>query len=349
MFTVLRAWQKNHEALFCILITLWTLAHCRVVPGTRKAAATIHFKSTFQKSGIDRPINFGMLLIGNAPLNTNFRAGQTREDLDRNGRKHTTKSLDYEFDYQSDSAWNENAQWKPHARSGESPQSIQNLQRLNPLVECGTDSMALIMRGGLPHHPLYFTVDRGENAAPLPLKQLPPQCGYTLTTSRNMIFTAPYLGCYGIQDGGSYVLPLLWSGTPVKMSCPVTPALLPTPSVSCYPFGMVVKVPQRLTVSEDLRVKVSDEWKPFSTVAHCDYNVMNYPRGLVITAPYAPCGAFKDGNHTLNILSRHGELELPPQHSNQYNAATSSRPFHNGGNNYIQQLFQSNPLESDVP
>ncbi|KAJ8356784.1 hypothetical protein SKAU_G00195780, partial [Synaphobranchus kaupii] len=320
MFTVLKAWQKNHGALLCVLITLGTLAYCRVVPGTRKATATNDFKSNIQKrvhdlrSDSETPVNYGTLLIGKAQLNGNFRVGQTREGLERNEMKYQTKSLDYEFDYQSDSALNEHAQWTPRALSGSSakasPPPIQNLLHLSPLVECGTDTMMLIIRGGIPHHPLHFMVDRGGSATPLPLKQVPPQCGYTLTTSQNMIFTAPYLGCYGIQDGGSYVLPLLWSGTPVKMSCPIIPTLHPSPSVSCYPFGMVVNIPQRLASSKDIRVKVKDEWQPSSMVAHCDYNVMSHPGGLVITAPYGPCGAVKDGSHTLNILSREGELQL---------------------------------------
>ncbi|KAJ8274668.1 hypothetical protein COCON_G00092930 [Conger conger] len=297
MFTVLMAWQKHYEALLWILIALGTLTHCRVVPGTRKVAATIGLKSNLQKRGnyrggdSERPINYGMLLIGNAPLNTN-RDGQTRESFERKEMKHNAK-YDNDIDYQSDSAWDGHIQVKHHALSGfsdqASTQSIQNLLHHNPLVECGTDSMKLIMRGGLPHHPLYFMVDRGENAIPLPLMQVPLQCGHTRATSQYVIFTAPYLGCYGIQDGGSYVLPLLWSGAHVRMVCPVTPALLPSPSVSCYRFGMVVNLPQRLG-SKGVKVKVMNEWQSISMVGYCDYNVMTHPGGQVITAPYTPCG-----------------------------------------------------------
>lgn len=42
-----------------------------------------------------------------------------------------------------------------------------------------------------------------------------------------------------------YVLPLLWRGTPVRMSCPtsqIQSQALSPPSVCCTPFGMTVKV-----------------------------------------------------------------------------------------------------------
>lgn len=47
-----------------------------------------------------------------------------------------------------------------------------------------------------------------------------------------------------IQDG-SYVLPLLWRGTPVKMSCPVSqisPHTVGLSSLCCSSHGMTVKV-----------------------------------------------------------------------------------------------------------
>ena len=41
-----------------------------------------------------------------------------------------------------------------------------------------------------------------------------------------------------ISQGDDYVLPLRLWGKPMTMSCP---AVLPPPSVSCFPSGMVVK------------------------------------------------------------------------------------------------------------
>ena len=55
----------------------------------------------------------------------------------------------------------------------------------------------------------------------------------------------------------SYVLPLLWRGTPVKMSCPVThiqPQAAGPTSLCCSPYGMTVKV-QGLSATEELKVK----------------------------------------------------------------------------------------------
>lgn len=56
------------------------------------------------------------------------------------------------------------------------------------------------------------------------------------------------------QDDG-YVLPLLWRGTPVKMSCPasqIQSQAVGPPSVCCSPYGMTVKV-QGLSATEVLR------------------------------------------------------------------------------------------------
>lgn len=53
----------------------------------------------------------------------------------------------------------------------------------------------------------------------------------------------------------SYVLPLLWRGTPVKMSCPtsqIQSQALSPPSVCCSPYGMTVKV-HGLAAAEVLR------------------------------------------------------------------------------------------------
>lgn len=46
-------------------------------------------------------------------------------------------------------------------------------------------------------------------------------------------------------QGDSYVLPLLWRGTSVKMSCPVSQSqseAVDPPSVCCSPYSMTIKV-----------------------------------------------------------------------------------------------------------
>ena len=55
---------------------------------------------------------------------------------------------------------------------------------------------------------------------------------------------APQLLLYLCQNG-SYVLPMLWWGSPLKLACPVkmaTPAPSYSPSVFCSTTGMVVQI-----------------------------------------------------------------------------------------------------------
>ncbi|RXN27702.1 proline-rich extensin EPR1 [Labeo rohita] len=102
----------------------------------------------------------------------------------------------------------------------------------------------------------------------------------------------------------TFVLPLLWWGLPVKVSCSSLTSVKSAPTVSCYTNGMIVRLHRG--VSENLKIKVMNEWQPLLKVsARCGYSLVSHPEGLVIHAPYMPCTEPK----VLENL----DLLLPPQ------------------------------------
>ncbi|XP_042370620.1 extensin-like [Plectropomus leopardus] len=113
---------------------------------------------------------------------------------------------------------------------------------------------------------------------------------------------AQYDACHIIQEDGSFVLPLLWRGTPVRMSCPASELQPRPPSVCCSPYGMTVRV-QGLQTTEELRVNVRGEWTPLVVLAEqCGYTLDRRDAEIVITAPFVTCGiTVKDGKHTLPL------------------------------------------------
>lgn len=64
-------------------------------------------------------------------------------------------------------------------------------------------------------------------------------------------------GCAAwLVQGDNYVLPLLWRGTPVKVSCPasqVEPQSANPPALCCAPYGVTVKL-HKVSAEEDLRL-----------------------------------------------------------------------------------------------
>lgn len=58
--------------------------------------------------------------------------------------------------------------------------------------------------------------------------------------------------CWHIQ-GDNYVLPLLWRGTPAKVSCPASQAVprsTDPPTICCAPYGVIVKLHKVSAVEE---------------------------------------------------------------------------------------------------
>uniref|UniRef100_A0A8C2E4S2 Uncharacterized protein n=1 Tax=Cyprinus carpio TaxID=7962 RepID=A0A8C2E4S2_CYPCA len=113
------------------------------------------------------------------------------------------------------------------------PSVSAKLRHLGSSVQCSNDSMILRIPGPrMPH----FLVDRGEES-PMPLSEMPASCGFSLKRARRDVsLVTPYRGCHVRQKGGSYILPLIIMGSPVQVSCPVSP---PLPTVSCFSSGMI--------------------------------------------------------------------------------------------------------------
>ncbi|KAA0722799.1 hypothetical protein E1301_Tti008701 [Triplophysa tibetana] len=89
---------------------------------------------------------------------------------------------------------------------------------MSPTLRCGGDLMNLQLFGS--------GVDQVElcrgGSAPVPLSHLPPNYGSTSPTHGGLVFSTPYDGCGVSQQVGNYVMQLLWQGTPVNISCPMT-------------------------------------------------------------------------------------------------------------------------------
>ncbi|XP_059420089.1 mucin-2-like [Carassius carassius] len=179
--------------------------------------------------------------------------------------------------------------------------TVERLLGMKPKVDCVGDLMKLTVHGREAPFGSNLLIDRG-SIPPLPLVQLPSECGHIfLRTWRDFVFTIPYNGCYVSQERDTFVLPLLWWGLPVKMSCSSMTSTESEPMVSCYSNGMIVRLNSR-GVSENLKIKGMNEWQPLLEVsARCGYSLVSHPEGVVIHAPYMPCMEPKDGMFTLSM------------------------------------------------
>ncbi|XP_034750294.1 uncharacterized protein LOC117958136 [Etheostoma cragini] len=229
--------------------------------------------------------------------------------------------------YQADSAVSGPAQACQERTRGQRLRGSQDSwQRLQPLVECGDAAMTLTVRR---RRAVQLQLDR-VNESSVPLSRLPPQCGYAVqTTWRDLSLKAQYDACHVTQEDDGFVLPLLWRGTPVKMSCPasrIQPVAVGPSSLCCAPHSLTVRV-QGPHAAEDVRVNVRGEWTPVVVLAEqCDYTLDRQDAEIVITAPFITCGiTVKDGKYTLSLqieektftlacpVSPHEELPLTPQ------------------------------------
>ncbi|XP_068509526.1 uncharacterized protein [Syngnathus scovelli] len=170
-------------------------------------------------------------------------------------------------------------------------------RKLQPEVDCGDGAMTLTVRR---RRALHLLLDR-ENESSLHLSHLPPRCGYSVeTTWTQLSLIVQYNACHVTQQGGSYVLPLQWRGTPVKMSCPlsaVKPPNMRPSSVCCSPHGMNVRLP----TAQDVKVNVRGEWTPvFLLAQQCGYTLDRRDTEIFIAAPFITCG-ITDGKHTLHL------------------------------------------------
>ncbi|CAM4732384.1 unnamed protein product [Leuciscus chuanchicus] len=176
------------------------------------------------------------------------------------------------------------------------------LRRLGPFVQCGSDSMTLRIPGQIrmPH----FLVDRGVES-PVPLSEMPSSCGFSLKRARRDVsLDAPYQGCHVRQQGGRYVLPLFIMGSPVQMSCPLSP---PLPKVSCLPSGMIISLAVR---ADNVKVQVDGSWQPLLLAySKCSFTLEIVDGSLVITAPFTgSCWEMKDND--MQLLLMYGDREV---------------------------------------
>ncbi|XP_061879546.1 DNA-directed RNA polymerase II subunit RPB1-like isoform X2 [Entelurus aequoreus] len=109
---------------------------------------------------------------------------------------------------------------------------------------CAAEQMKLrVQAPGLQH----ISVQQA-NGRPLPLSLVPPTCGYNmLWNSGGFLMLVPYGGCHMLQQGGSFVLPMLWQELPVSLWCPKPPRTTAAPS------DLQVQVPPFLLHNPEMR------------------------------------------------------------------------------------------------
>ncbi|XP_019128869.1 adhesive plaque matrix protein-like [Larimichthys crocea] len=230
------------------------------------------------------------------------------------GTKAAKNLLDVDTDYQADMAWGQPKQPKENGPTADNA-AVERLLKMEPKVECTGDSMKLQVQDAASTPGSLFFVDRGSLLSPLPLSKLPPSCGYTIkSTRREFVLVAPYDGCFVALEEGSYILPLLWLGLPMRMSCPsMRQSTTNPPMVTCHAEGMVIKIEGTLPVSR-IKVNLNDNWEPLMKVSpRCAFSVVVHPDGVVISVRYAPCLEKKGEMYSLE-LAGDGETKIscPP-------------------------------------
>ncbi|XP_029910603.1 uncharacterized protein LOC115361323 [Myripristis murdjan] len=237
---------------------------------------------------------------------------------------------DSEAGYQADFTGFQGVQGKVLGPSFDASPHFSEWLALRPLVQCDGHIMTLTASGlGSTN----LLVDR-EGASPISLFQLPADCGYSVRMSwRDLVMMAPYDGCYITQENGSYVLPMLWWGNPLKLLCPVQ-VLTPTPSPShtalsvlCSSYGIAVQIHGKKDDMPILAV-VNGEWVLFIS-PDCAHHVDSHPGGFMVFIPFsAPCVAVEDGLHVLLLLDGKGyTLSCPVDSSlSPYSPSSPSSP-----------------------
>ncbi|XP_054624187.1 titin-like isoform X2 [Dunckerocampus dactyliophorus] len=187
---------------------------------------------------------------------------------------------------------------------------VEQLLQMDPKVECTADSMKLQVQDISSTPGSLILVDRGTLMSPLPLSMLPQSCGYTIrSTQSNMVLVAPYNGCFVTVQEDTYVLPLLWWGLPVRMTCPLMRQSSNGPMVTCHAEGMVVKVEWTLPASK-IKINLNGDWEWLTTASlKCGITVGEHVEGVSIFVRYAPCVEIKDGMYTV-LLAGEGEAKV---------------------------------------
>ncbi|XP_033944558.2 histone-lysine N-methyltransferase 2D-like [Pseudochaenichthys georgianus] len=203
--------------------------------------------------------------------------------------------------YHADSA-SVHAEDRSEVRGHSLSASKESWRKLKPVVDCGNDAMTLTVRW---RRAVQLQLSR-VNESSVPLNQPPPHCGYSVqNTWRDLSLIARYDACHVKHEEEGFVLPLLWRGTPAKMSCP-TPQTQPwasgPSSLCCSLHGMTFTV-QGPHAAEDIRVNVRGEWASLSVLEErCGYTVERRDAEIIIAAPFITCGITdEDGKHSLSF------------------------------------------------
>ncbi|XP_016381504.1 uncharacterized protein LOC107718782 isoform X2 [Sinocyclocheilus rhinocerous] len=213
-------------------------------------------------------------------------------------------------------------------QSGSSSQSTGMWLAL-PMVRCSEEVMTLTAAGKEYTHIFVERVD----AAPLHLFQVPAFCGYSVrVTWEDLVLMAPYDGCYIIQENGSYVLSLLWWGSPIKISCPMTPVISqPTPSVLCSHFGMVITIEGAREAAEKHRVKVNGKILPLLSET-CAYRIHSPPEVVLLHTVFSSrCVTVTEKENLLVVIldGKQFTLSCPlPHHLIPFLPYLHSHPYH---------------------
>ncbi|KAK5618731.1 hypothetical protein CRENBAI_012646 [Crenichthys baileyi] len=285
--------SKGCVIVACLGLLVFVMSLCNCTKLTRLKAldesreTSVHTKSQPQR----RHLHHGKLLIGQSSL----------KDAKLNGTNSLETVLDVEADYQADMGW----QFRQLAEKGDwQKMAMENLLKMESKVECTQDSMKLLVHDVASTPASLIFVDRG-HLSPLSLTKLPSSCGYTIrSTQKDLVLVAPYDGCFVIIQENYYVLPLLWWGLPVRMSCPLMGHVPQNPPmVTCHAEGMVVKT-EWTTSASKIKAKVNGNWESLLTAAQrCIFGIVEHPEGVVISVRYAPCLMKKGGMYTLELAA----------------------------------------------
>ncbi|XP_038148775.1 uncharacterized protein LOC119788490 [Cyprinodon tularosa] len=202
--------------------------------------------------------------------------------------------------YQADFTGFSVIQGKVLGLSSDSSPYFSEWEAMRPLVKCADDSMTFHASGqGFTH----LQVDR-KKASPISIFQLPSYCSYLVKASRtDLEMMVPYDDCYIIQENGSHVLPMLWLGSPLRLSCPITASTvipmysLPAPTVFCSADSMAVQVQRQEHSVPVLGVIVAGTKDPFVS-ERCAFQVDSEAQKLTyLISNSAPCITTDDGLH----------------------------------------------------
>ncbi|XP_061746554.1 histone-lysine N-methyltransferase 2D-like [Nerophis ophidion] len=298
-------WSSKILLYLKLVLVLSTFCQCSQL---RRLKASIRSRrnATFSQSGDKSNIVYsGRLLIFQQEL-----GGHTGPPSDH---------LDVDSDYQADVGWDMSVQ--PSGPAGffrPDQRNVKQLLQMDPKVECTADSMKLQVQHTISSPGSLILVDRG-SLSPLPLSMLPQSCGYTMgSTPSGTVLVAPYNGCFVTLQEDSYVLPLLWWGLPVRMTCPLMGGSSNTPMVTCHAEGMFVKF-ERVPYASNIKIKLNGTWEGLITAApKCRISVVEH-KGVTIYLRYDPCVEKEDGLYTV-LLAGQGETKVscPSMTQGQY-------------------------------